>query len=132
LIDDTLPRKPDIGFTGALHIEDGKLNYSSIIEIKQLNQGQINNLTNIIYNTNYRKPSAFSMRNHKCINARNALIFYDKEGKIFDYLEVCFECLNYRSQSEKIDVGAYCDQKFDLLKKFYLDAGIKYGTLKTN
>jgi hypothetical protein len=45
---------------------------------------------------------------------------------------VCFECLNYRSQSEKINVGAYCDQKFDLLKKFFLDAGIKYGTLKTD
>ena len=131
LIDDTLPRKPDTS-TAGLDIYEGKLRYSSIIEIKQLNQEQINNLTNIIYNTNYRKPSAFSMINYSCFNPRNAVIFYDKEGKIFDYLQVCFECQEYRSQSEKIDVGTYCDQKFDLLKQFFLDVGLKYGTIRTD
>jgi hypothetical protein len=58
-----------------------------------------------------------------------AFIFYDHNGKIFEYLEVCFECERYESLTDRISVGTNCNQKFDLLKKLAIDAGIKYGTV---
>ena len=127
LINDTL-NVPDTIFKNELHIKNGKLNYSSIIEIKELNSEQIAKLTNIIYNTRVRKPSNYADPGYKCYNPRNALIFYDRDGKIFDYLEVCFECLQEESQSHKITIGTYCNQKYDLLKSIFIDVGIKYGT----
>jgi hypothetical protein len=127
LITDTI-KIPDTVYKVGLHIKNGKLNRSSIIEIKELNSSEIDTLTNIIYNTKVRKPSNYVTTGHNCYIPRNALIFYDKDGKIFDHLEVCFKCLQYDSQSHKITVGSYCNQKFDLLKSIFIDIGIKYGT----
>jgi acetyltransferase-like isoleucine patch superfamily enzyme len=136
-VNDTLKKKTinkltknvtDTIFKAGLHIKNCKLNYSSIIEIKELNSNEICNLTNVIYNTNVHKPSNYSTPGYNCFIPRNALIFYDRNGKIFDYLEVCFECMHYMSESHKITIGTYCNQKYDLLKDLFIDAGIKYGT----
>lgn len=112
-----------------LHIKNGRLNYSSLIEVRALSQKQVNDLTNLIYNTNYRKPGLNAADHGACFNPRNALIFYDKNGKVFDYIEICFECLGAESLSDKITVGTLCTQKYALLKKFFIDAGLKYGTI---
>jgi hypothetical protein len=133
LIDDTIARQPDTVFQSGLHVEGGKLNYSSLKEIKTLDQHQISRLTNLIYNTAHRKnASRMPYLGPSCYNPRNALLFYNKEGKIYDYLEVCFECEKISSLSKRITVGTDCTQKLDLFKKFLVDAGIKYGTLQTD
>lgn len=115
-----------------LHIENGMLNYTSLIEIKTLSSEQISKLTNIIYNTDYKKPHKRwgVIPERKCYSPRNAILFYDKNGKIYDYLEICFECQKTTSLSEKITVGTDCTQKLDLLRNFLISAGIKYGTTK--
>ncbi len=129
-IDDTVShKKSDTIFEAGLNIKNGKLNYTSLKEIKRLKNGQINQLTNIIFNTKSRKPSLIADPGHACFNPRNAIIFYDQNGKIFDYLEVCFECTRYYSLSEKMTIGTYCAQKYELLRKIFLDLGIKYGTI---
>ena len=117
-------------FKSGLHIKNGKLNYSSIIEVKELNYEQIGKLTNIIYNTTVRKPSNYASPGSDCYTPRNALIFYDRNGRIFDYLEICFECMRDESQSHKVTIGTYCNQKYDLLKGLFIDVGIKYGTTR--
>lgn len=134
---DTLPKKlNDTLFKNGLHVENGLLNYATIKEIKVLTQSQINQLTNIIYNTDLKvhrygepEPALYVTGGGGCFNPRNALLFFDKNGKIFDYLEVCFECAVADSESRKITLGSGCDQKFDLLKKFFISIGIKYGTI---
>jgi hypothetical protein len=112
-----------------LHIKNGRLNYSSLIEVKTLSQKQVNDLTTLIYNTNYRKPGLNAADNGACFNPRNALIFYDKNGKVFDYIQICFECLVAESLSNKVTIGTLCNQKYTLLKKFFINAGIRYGTI---
>ena len=121
---------PDTAFKAGLHIKNGKLNYSSIIEIKELNYEQIGKLTNVIYNTTVRKPSNYVSPGFDCYTPRNALIFYDRNGRIFDYLEICFECMRDESQSHKVTIGTYCNQKYDLLKGLFIKFGIKYGTTR--
>ena len=119
---------PDTAYEAGLHVLDGKLNYCSIIEAKTLTADQISRLTDIIYNTAYRKKG-FNIENHyKCFNPRNAVLFYDEKGKIFDYVEICFECKNAESLSENLDVGTLCNQKYDMLKKFLTNVGLVHGT----
>ena len=127
--DSAVKRKIDTTFTVGLHVKNGKLNNSSIKEIRVLNKAQINKLTNIIYNTDYKVNEFNSYLEGECFDPRNALIFIDKYGKIFDYIEICFECRNSESKSGKITIGTICNQKYDLLKKYFLSLGIKYGTI---
>jgi len=130
--DDTIGaiKRPDTVFISDLHVINGKLNYTSLKEIQILDSVEINELTTIIYNSTYTKRNSKIMNTgYKCFYARNALIFYDKSGKVFDYLEVCFECMGFQSESGKITIGTYCNQKYDLLREFFLRAGLKYGTI---
>jgi len=127
LIDDTTQMNHD--FEAGLHVSNGVLDYCSIIEAKELTVDQIAKLTSIIYNTRLKKMgSDFAIPGHNCYFPRNALLFFDKNGKIFDYLEICFQCEHYSSLSEKLHIGMLCNQKYDMLKKFLIDVGLEHGT----
>lgn len=118
------PMPYDLENTG-LHIKDQILDTTRVLEIKTLNPRQIARLTNIIYNTDYkRKYIVNTVMEGGCFEPRNALIFYDKKGKVFDYIEMCFQCLHARSASDKITIGTACSQKYDLLKSFFKSIGI--------
>jgi len=121
---------PETKYESGLHIKNQKLNHSSLIEIKQLDAKQIENLTNLIFNTTTKKTTNYPHTGYTCYAPRNALIFYDKNGKVYDYLEICFECNQFRSLYDKIFIGSYCNQKFDLFKQFFIDVGIQHGTVK--
>lgn len=112
-----------------LHINNGILDSTTLVEIKLLNQYQINKLTNIIYNITYGDAPIHTADHMSCFMPRNALIFIDKDGKVFDYLEICFECLNAESQSDRITIGTVCNQKYQILKRFFVKLGIKTGTI---
>lgn len=45
-----------------------------------------------------------------------------------EYIEICFECNQFLSSAEGVDLGERCNEKFDLIKKQFLNAGIYYGT----
>jgi len=114
-----------------LQFKKGTLDTSNLFEVKQLTAKQINRLTDIMYNTDNRIPNDYLDPGRKCFNPRNALIFYDKSGKVFDYLEICFECDMMESKSNRIHFHSECTQRFDLVKKFLINVGFKYGTLTT-
>ena len=129
------PPPPDADSTAkayeyGLHVADSVLDQRSLIEIKQLSTAQINSLTNIMYNINTRSGKGYPDTGYSCFAARNALVFFDRNGKIFDYLEVCFECDQMRSQSDKIYFKENCLQLMDVFKQFFIDTGIQYGTIK--
>jgi hypothetical protein len=114
-----------------LHIKNGKIDTKTLTEFAALNKQQINALTNIIYNTDYRiKDEIAGFSQGACFEPRNALIFLDRNGKAFDYIEICFECHNAKSLSQQIGIGTLCNQKYDLLKKYFISLGIKTGTLQ--
>lgn len=115
---------------GGLHIVKDSLDYSTLQEFKQLNQDQINQLTNLIYNTNYKKIDFNSTGGASCYNPRNAIIFFDEKGKVYDYLEICFACQHSASKSKRLNVGVLCAQKYDMLRKYFINVGVNYGTVK--
>ncbi|NHA04015.1 hypothetical protein G7092_09420 [Mucilaginibacter sp. HC2] len=116
-----------------LTIIKDSLDYSTLYEVKTLNQDQINHLTNIIYNTAYKKilPNTTDL-GYACYAPRNAFIFLNKYGKVIDYLEICFECRKFESKYGKLSIGDYCNPKFDMLRKCFADAGIKNMELQND
>lgn len=110
-----------------LVIIKNKLDYSTLLEYKILNQDQINQLTNIIFNTDYQKKMGYITSHlRSCFEPRNSLIFLNKKGKVIDHIDICFHCHDYSSQSNNIGIGIICNQKYDILKRFFISAGIKY------
>ena len=118
-----------------LLFKNDTLDHSSLFEIKKPTSEQINRLTNLMFNTDTKvhyNHNKYDNPGSACFNPRNAFIFYDKNGKVFDYIEMCFECQRYESKSGKIYVCSGCNQELDNIKMFLIDLGIKYGTLTTN
>lgn len=129
--EDTIPKRIiDTVFKEGLHIKNGVINFSSIKEIKVLKHSQINTLTNIVFNTDYKVNDHYNAKNESvCYYPRNSLVFFDKDGKVFDYMEICFECHEMHSKSKRVRLGTLCNQKYDLLRKFFISVGITYGTV---
>lgn len=110
-----------------LPIENDTVCYSKLYEVKTLTLQQIDSLTNIMYNIGFG-GTILLIEKMNCYNPRNAILFIDKDGKAFEFIEICFECEQTVNSSDKIDFGEVCNEKFNLLKKQFLNAGIIYGT----
>jgi len=116
-IEDSLPRINDT------------ICYSKLFEVKTLNLLQIENLTDVFYNYGFG-GRIFTMSVSGCYNPRNAILFLDSTGKVFEFIEICFECQRLEVSSEKVNLGDMCDEKIELLKKLFGIFGINYGIKK--
>jgi len=116
-IEDSLPRLNDT------------VCYSKLIEVKNITYSQVDKLTDILYNWDYAGP-IFIGTSPMCYFPRNAILFLDRSGKVFEFIEICFECRDTRLSSKKIYLGAMCDQKMEMLKSFFKDSQVEYGITK--
>ena len=120
---DSLPRKNDT------------VVYSKLFEVKALTQTQVDTLTDLIYNYGYKlkyKPKGkvyFIGSIMNCYNPRNAILFLDKEQKVFEFIEICFECDNTRESSKHVSLGTDCNQKLQLIKNLFRSVGIEFGVI---
>jgi hypothetical protein len=117
---DSLPRQNDT------------ICYSRLFEVKNLTYAQVDNLTDILYNYGYRRQSSntgliYIGTSLQCYNPRNAILFLDPKGKVFEFIEICFECEKIVESSSKISLGVMCNQKIGLLKNFFKYAGLEFG-----
>lgn len=97
-----------------------------------LASNETDELTDILYNVGYNPNIKTDFRiedNYGCYNPQNGILFLNADGKVFDYIEICFECQRTQTTSKKINEGTFCNQKFSLLKDFFLKVGIKHGTV---
>lgn len=102
---------------------------SQFKEIKILETSKIVKLADIIYNYGYKsKPTIYEAT--KCYFPQNAILFIDKEGKLFSFIELCFGCSQFRTNIDKINLGDECSQKYDMIKEFFKDNNILYGTVE--
>ena len=107
------------------------LDTQKVFEQIKLTSDQKDTLTNLLYNVGYTpvpgaKRPDFGEAN--CYFPRNAILFIDSSGKVFEYLEICFACHRMKKSSSKVHFGEFCETKYDILKAFLSNAGITYGT----
>jgi hypothetical protein len=114
--------------TYLLPIKNKSVDYGKLKEIIALTNIQIESLTDIIYNYGY-KGTFYTIEENACIYIpKNAILFLDKNGKTFAFIELCFTCDQYRMSNRRITIGDLCAQKYDLLKMFFNKNGVLYGT----
>lgn len=103
--------------------------YSKLYEVKNLTLVQVDQLTDILYNYGYSGPIHIGYSSN-CYIPRNAILFLDNNGKVIEYIEICFECSETRQSSSKISLGDMCEQKMEMLKGFFKKVGVEYGVTK--
>ncbi|MFA6246387.1 MAG: hypothetical protein WC615_05565 [Mucilaginibacter sp.] len=109
------------------------INYCRVIEMRDLSKRAIDSLTDIMYNVARKPiklPDDYANPGVKCYMPANAILFMDSKGKVTEYIEICFHCHKYyysSSQTHEID---YCDQKWDMLKSFFVSQGQKFGIIE--
>jgi hypothetical protein len=118
---------PDRLSRSGIPIENDTICYSKLEEIKNLTLKQIDTLTDILFNIGFRGVT-YTLEQINCYEPRNGILFLNPDNITFEYIEVCFGCNKTKQSSDRIELGELCEQKFDILKKFFLSAGIKYGT----
>jgi hypothetical protein len=107
------------------------LNSRKVKEIKTLTMKGIDRLTDLLFNVGYTPVKNLDLEiadpGAKCYDPRNAILFMDGKGKVTQYLEICFGCQRHFWSSSKITDIEYCDNKYELLRKYFLAQGVKYG-----
>lgn len=119
----------DTAFTNTLPIVNGEIDYTQIKESKVLNVEQIDSLASIFYNVTYRGEIMW-LWSAGCYNPRNAVLFFDSNNHLLEFIELCFECYGRRFSSDKITIGDLCSGKSDMIKSFFFKMGIRVGTVK--
>ncbi len=108
-------------------IKNQTVMYDSLLEQKTLSAKEVTEVTDLIYNNVYKKASRIGSMS-MCFFPRNAMVFLDKDGNAFETVFICFHCSRYEIDSGRWGVLADdCNQKLDLLYKFFVKQGFKYG-----
>ncbi|MBS1506762.1 MAG: hypothetical protein JSS79_08955 [Bacteroidetes bacterium] len=105
-----------------------KVDFSSLKEVRELTKDEINKLTDILFNNSFGKGNfVVDPPEGACYIPRNAILFADSNSEVFAFIELCFQCQRYRLSSDKIEIGNVCEGKYEMIKKFFADCGIKTG-----
>lgn len=104
--------------------KEGKVDLAKMTETITLDKTKIDSLTHILFNVGYRGRILTSSV-VSCYSPRNAILFIDSTGQVFEFIELCFDCSKFRLSSSKIKTGEFCSQKYDIIKAFFVSQGIE-------
>ncbi|MGZ3820272.1 MAG: hypothetical protein ACXVB6_06750, partial [Mucilaginibacter sp.] len=95
-------------------INDFAVDYNKVHESKVLSNAGIDSLTDILYNVGFtpvkkirhKKGAIYEIDvedpGRMCYEPRNAILFMDADGKVTQYIELCFTCHRYYLSSRNI------------------------------
>ena len=112
----------------SLKVDYTRYNADDFEEKVDLNDKQKNELTDLIFNFGTKKKN-LTVGGAKCYTPRNAILFFDENNQLFEFLEICFQCNGFRKSTDKINLYDKCGEKLYLLKEQFAKAGIKYGVI---
>ena len=108
----------DMKMNDSLPMLNDTVCYSKLMEVRTITYNQVHKLTDILYNYGYGGP-VYIGSSSMCYFPRNAILFLDANGKVYEFIEICFECRETRTSSERISLGQMCNQKMQMLKNFF-------------
>ncbi len=92
-----------------------------------LTSHQIDAFTDILYNYNFSKSLRIGYDDiNGCYFPKQVVLFRDANGRIFESMEVCFQCVRVKCTFEDRNTIEFCEGKYDLLKAFFVKLGITY------
>jgi hypothetical protein len=99
---------------------------AKLAQTVSLSSKQINKLSDILYNTCARW-NMVEISKSGCYTPHNAILFLDKDGKTFDYIEICFGCNKIKHSNQQIERFDDCNLVYNDLKKYFKQLGLKTG-----
>lgn len=111
-------------------MSNGKIDTTQFIETRTLNGKEEDGLVDILYNYNFDpkvNKDSIILEEMMCYMPRNAVVFRNKSNEIITYLEICFECLRFNNPRKDLNI-VFCQDKYDRLKNYFGQLGIKFGT----
>lgn len=103
----------------------GNENLKGIEQTKTLNFAETFELSKLLYNTCGKFPN--EMREiSNCFFPRNAILFYNDNDKVFEFLEICFECHRMEFTSKKsLEINGMCNEFYSKLENLFKKNGLK-------
>lgn len=103
---------------------NGQIDMTKMFEVKTLDAQGEETLMKILMNYDHQDTNEVVF----CYEPRNGIVFMDKDQRIIGYIEMCFECLKFKSEPSTITICTLFPDEFKMLKRFFREAGIMYGT----
>lgn len=115
-------------YGGGIPKKDSLIDFSSFKEIIELNRGQVDSLSAIIFNFNYKKNEYLLLQHSSCfLPSENAILFVDEKKNCYAQIELCFGCRDYVLTPPSMKFGDFCTEKMKLIRDFFIHQGITYG-----
>lgn len=111
-----------------LPITGDTINFRQLDQRKSLTMTEIDSLSDLLYNTCTRWKN-FERSKMGCFNPRNAILFFDTAGKVFEYIEICFECHDFKVSSKKVKTFEECDPFYEEAKAYFNRLGLETSEL---
>ncbi|GEM_PF-1726841 len=92
---------------------------------KVLTAADIDTLSDLLFNVGFDTKDIFKMELSACPGHKNAIIFLDDKGRPFDYIGVYFGCDAMEYDINKVGFPVYCDEKYEMLSRFFSKRGIR-------
>lgn len=103
---------------------NGQIDLKKMFEIKSLDVNLTNKMLDIMANYDNK---GMGMDIAFCWDPRNAVVFLDKSEKVIGYIEICFDCQQYKIQPEELPISNFCNEKMDAVQGLMIRAGISHG-----
>jgi|SRR5690554_358193 len=97
--------------------------FEESVNLKELQKKE---LTDLIFNYGNNSEDAIVWY-AACYMPRNAILYFNEDGELFEFIEICFECNRYRTSNDNINLDYNCGEKLNLLQNLFAKVGIKYG-----
>lgn len=105
--------------------KDSSFDINDFFEVKYLDENQINELSNLVYNIGFKKDLGMTTEAN-CYFPNNAILFLNEDNSLLGYIEICFDCQKYFTSGKDFTLGEQCDGKVCLLKEQFITAGVNY------
>lgn len=120
-VNELVNRPKSIDFRDVLETQSER----EVEQSKTLNLNEISQLTHILFNT----CNKYYISEHSqsgCFFPRNAVIFYDENDKIFEIMEICFQCGGIETHPDKFfNWRESCEYIYPELEKFFNENGLQ-------
>lgn len=106
---------------------NGKVNVSEFEQLKKLNKSEYKKLSNIILSKSIEENI---IGKGNCSETGYAILFFDKSGNVFEYIQFCFNCKTLSSSFAQEALKNDDYEKLDLLKQLFDENGIQINVYR--
>lgn len=103
---------------------NGQIDFTKMFEVKTLDDDGEKELMSILMNHDTQDTNSVAF----CYEPRNGVVFFDKDGHIIGYIEICFECLRYKTEPSTITISTLFPDEYEAMKMLFKREGITFGT----